>query len=118
MPTEVRHRMETGQPFPVVRLSGVLDLDTVTEISSALGTGLADQPQALVIDVADLEVTDPAALALVTDVVQGAASWPASALVIYAPAASAAPRGMGAAWPKVLEMSATRLPAASPASWT
>lgn len=90
MPTEVRHRMETGQPFPVVRLSGVLDLDTVTEISSALGTGLADQPQALVIDVADLEVTDPAALALVTDVVQGAASWPASALVIYAPAASAA----------------------------
>jgi len=103
MPTEVRHRMETGQPFPVVRLSGVLDLDTVAQVSSALRTGLADQPQALVIDVSDLEVTDPAALAGIIDVVHTSADWPATTLVICAPTAVAAqwqPTGLPV-WPSL-----------------
>jgi len=103
MPTEVRHRMETGQPFPVVRLSGVLDLDTVAQVSSALRTGLAHQPQALVIDVSDLEVTDPAALAGIVDVVHASADWPATTLVICAPTAVAAqwqPTGLPV-WPSL-----------------
>lgn len=103
MPTEVRHRMETGQPFPVVRLSGVLDLDTVPQVSSALRTGLADQPSALVIDVSDLEVTDPAALTAFTEVLHACADWPASALALYAPTTAAAqwqPTGLPV-WPSL-----------------
>ncbi|MDP9820131.1 ATP-binding protein [Spirilliplanes yamanashiensis] len=90
MPTEVRHRMETGQPFPVVRLFGVLDGGTVAEVSSALRTPLADQPPALVLDVSDLEVTDPEALAAVTRLVVDSADWPASRLVMCARPALAA----------------------------
>ena len=90
MPTEVRHRMETGQPFPVVRLSGVLDGATVADVSTALRTSLAEQPSALVVDVSDLEVTDPDALAIITQVVLDSADWPASRLVMCAPPALAA----------------------------
>jgi anti-anti-sigma regulatory factor len=103
MPTEVRHRMETGQPFPVVRLSGVLDLDTGPHVSSVLRTGLAEQPPALVIDVSDLQVTDPDALAMITEVVQASADWPASTMVICAPTSAAAqwkPTGLPV-WPSL-----------------
>jgi hypothetical protein len=85
MPTEVRHRMETGQPLPVVRLFGVLDLDTLGERQAALWAGLDDQSGPLVLDLSGLTVGDPKALAEFTHAVRRAADWPAIDLVIYAP---------------------------------
>jgi hypothetical protein len=46
MPSEVRHLVDHGQAYPVVRLTGVLDSDTGTAVRSALIDVLAGQPEA------------------------------------------------------------------------
>jgi anti-sigma regulatory factor (Ser/Thr protein kinase) len=86
MPTEVRHLIDPAQPYPVVRLFGVLDAGTAAHVRSVLLEGLAQQPQALIVDVCDLSVTDPAAVLVLRDVAEETAEWPAADLVLCAPA--------------------------------
>ncbi len=85
MPTEVRHRMETGQPLPVVRLTGVLDLDTLGSRRQALYAGLDTQPGPLVLDLSALQVDDPVALERFIHAIRQTTDWPAIDLVICAP---------------------------------
>ena len=59
MPSEVRHLVDGGQPYPVVRLTGVLDAATAPEVRSALLDVLAGQPEAVVVDVRELAVGRP-----------------------------------------------------------
>jgi anti-anti-sigma regulatory factor/anti-sigma regulatory factor (Ser/Thr protein kinase) len=85
MPTEVRHLIDSTQPYPVLRLVGVLDSGTVPHVRSALLTGLAEQPEAIVVDVCDLSVADPAAVLVLRDVADETAEWPAARIVLRAP---------------------------------
>lgn len=85
MPTELRHLFDRGQPYPVVRLVGVLDSGTAPQARSALLDGLAEQPAALLVDVADAAVGDLDAVQVLGDVVRETADWPAAPLAIYAP---------------------------------
>jgi anti-anti-sigma regulatory factor len=84
MPSEVRHLVDTGQPYPVVQLTGMLDRETAPAVRSALLDVLAGQPEALVIDVDGLQVPDPAATAVLRDLARDTADWPGAHLVLCA----------------------------------
>jgi anti-anti-sigma regulatory factor len=95
MPTEVRHLIDGGHAHPVVRLIGVLDADTAVRVRSVLLDGLAQQPEALIVDVVDLSVADPAAVLVLREVAQETAEWPAAQLVLCAPAGEQVWRSAG-----------------------
>jgi hypothetical protein len=84
MPSEVRHQVDGGQTYPVVRLTGVLDAATAPSVRSALLDALAGQPEALVVDVRQLTVSAPAAVTDVAAVARDAAAWPGCRLVLVA----------------------------------
>jgi hypothetical protein len=85
MPTELRHLFDDGQPYPVVRLIGVLDAGTAPGARSAVLDRLAEEPEALLIDVFEVTVAEPAAVAVLSDVAGDTADWPAAHLAICAP---------------------------------
>jgi hypothetical protein len=91
MPSEVGHVVDGGQTFPVVRLTGVLDADTAPVVRSALLEVLAQQPEAVVVDVTDLRAPDPAAAGVLRELARDTADWPAAPLVLCA-------SGGGTAW--------------------
>jgi hypothetical protein len=85
MPTEVRHLIDSAQPYPVVQLFGVLDNETAPHVRSVLLDGLAQQPEALIVDVFDLAVAEPAAVQVMRAVADETAEWPAAHLMLCAP---------------------------------
>jgi anti-anti-sigma regulatory factor len=85
MPSEVQHLVDTGGWYPVIRLTGVLDTDTAQAVRFALVDLLAEQPEAIVIDLSDLQLPDPAAASVLRDVARETADWPAAHLVLCAP---------------------------------
>jgi anti-anti-sigma regulatory factor len=85
MPSEVRHLVDSGQTYPVVRLTGTLDTATAPAVRSMLLGLLAQQPEALVVDVTELRVDDPIAVAVFRDVLRETTDWPAAHLVLCAP---------------------------------
>jgi anti-anti-sigma regulatory factor len=82
MSSEVRHRVDDGRPFPLVRLAGLLDATSVVTVRSVLLDALAGQPEALVVDVSDLEVADPSCVLVLRDVRRETAHWPAARLAL------------------------------------
>jgi anti-anti-sigma regulatory factor len=101
MPSEVRHLVEGGLAYPVVRFSGALDTGSAATVREALFTVLAGQPQAVVVDVAALTVDDPAATAVLTGITRDTADWPAAHLALCAPDDSAWPATGLPCWPTV-----------------
>jgi ABC-type transporter Mla MlaB component len=84
MTSDLAHRVVTGGMYPVLQLSGVLDAQTAPGVRSALLHLLARQPEAVVVDVTDLQVADPAAVAVFKDVARETADWPSAHLVLCA----------------------------------
>ena len=84
MPSKVEHAVDTGGTYPVVRLTGVLDADTAAAVRFAIVGVLASQPEAVVIDVFDLELPDPAAASVLRDLARETADWPGAHLVLCA----------------------------------
>ena len=84
MPSEVRHQVDGGQTYPVFRLTGVLDAATAPSVRSGLLDLLAGQPEAVVVDVRQLTVGDPAAVGILREVARDAADWPDCHLVLTA----------------------------------
>jgi ABC-type transporter Mla MlaB component len=82
MASEVRHLVDRGNSYPLVRLTGVLDAATAPAVRSALLDVLAGQPEAVVVDVAGLRVADPTALDVLREVRRLTADWPAAHLVL------------------------------------
>lgn len=100
MPSEVRHRVDSGLTYPVVRLSGVLDADSAPALRSALLNVLAGQPEALVVDVRELTVGHPGAVAALRDVVKMCAEWPGTPLELCAAGEARPWHGLGLPiWP-------------------
>jgi len=100
MSSEVRHLVDTGATYPVVRFAGVLDSTTAPDVRSAMLDLLAGQPAAVVIDVNDLRVPDVADVAVLRDVARDTADWPAAHLALCASQGAAAWRATGLrVWP-------------------
>jgi hypothetical protein len=82
MSSDVRHLVDRGQRFPLVRLTGVLDDETAGQVRSTLLDVLAGQPEAVVVDVAGLRVPDENALAGLRAVRDETRDWPAARLAL------------------------------------
>jgi hypothetical protein len=96
MPSDVASLVVTGEPYPVIGLAGVLDGPSVR---SALLDVLAQQPEAVVIDVAEVTPA-PDIVAALRDVARDTADWPAAHLVLCGPAEAEAWHATGLpVWP-------------------
>ncbi|MET8151750.1 ATP-binding protein [Actinoplanes sp. NPDC049668] len=82
MTSQLVCRPEQDLPVGILRASGVLDLVTGDALENAVGRCLSAQPEALLIDVSGLEVSEPGALAVLTSVVCRTAEWPAVPIVL------------------------------------
>ncbi|MFI5495650.1 STAS domain-containing protein [Actinoplanes sp. NPDC051859] len=69
----------------VVTISGSLDLATVATVRMRLMKCLAEQPDALLINVPDLEVREPLALAVFATVARQAQRWPGVPVLVCGP---------------------------------
>jgi hypothetical protein len=97
MPSEVRHQVDHGQDYPVIRFSGILDETTAAPVRSALLDVLASQPEAVVVDVTALRIGRPAAVAVLHEVADDTREWPGSHLALCGSPDAAAWRPSG--WP-------------------
>jgi hypothetical protein len=86
----VEHLVDDAEHYPVVRLTGLLDMASAPAVRSALLDVLARQPEAVIVDVSDLRVADRSAPAVLSDVARDTADWPAAHLVLTG-ASDAAP---------------------------
>ena len=82
MPSEVAYLVNTDQPFPVIRLSGALGPPDAAGVRATVLGVLATQPEAAVIDVDAVRLDDPSQARLLAAVVEEAAAWPASRIVV------------------------------------
>jgi hypothetical protein len=102
MPSEVRHQVDRGQTYPLVRLIGVLDVETVPSVRSALLDVLATQPEAVVVDVTGLRVTQPEAVTVLHELLDQTRDWPAAHLALAGPVGNTAWQLSGwPVWPDV-----------------
>jgi anti-anti-sigma regulatory factor len=92
MPSQLVCRPERELPVAMLRVTGVLDLVTGAALHNAARTCLAAQPEAVLIDVTDLEIRDPRGLAVLTEVVDETAEWPAVPIVLCGAGAETASR--------------------------
>ncbi|WIM95714.1 anti-anti-sigma factor [Actinoplanes oblitus] len=93
MPSEVRHLVDRGQSFPLVRLTGVLDAESAGPVRSTLLDVLAGQPEAVVVDVGGLRVPRHETLSVLREVRDATRDWPATRLALCC-----AEDGNGTAW--------------------
>lgn len=83
----MRCAVDTGEPgLPVVRPEGSLTLDTSTELRQTLVKCLADQPEAVVVDLRALAIVDDLAATVFSAVARDAAAWPGVPIVLCADA--------------------------------
>jgi anti-sigma regulatory factor (Ser/Thr protein kinase)/anti-anti-sigma regulatory factor len=83
-------RPELDLPVALLRVSGVLDLETGDALRHAVARSLSVQPEALLVDVSALEIRDPLALRALSDVVCQTAEWPAVPIVLCGAGAATA----------------------------
>ncbi|GAA4263643.1 ATP-binding protein [Dactylosporangium darangshiense] len=92
---DLQARIERRGDATVVRLDGVLDVDSSPSLRSAVLACLAAEPSVIVLDVAALRHRDDVALTVLPALAQHAAAWPGSAMTLAAappPLASALDR--------------------------
>ncbi|MBC8992000.1 MULTISPECIES: ATP-binding protein [Micromonospora] len=90
MVTRIRCEVRDESPVTVVRLAGALDLGTMRAVHEVLDRCLAAQPDALVVDLEEIEVGEPLALSVFAAAARRAADWPAVPMVLAAPCAETA----------------------------
>ncbi|PWU57104.1 ATP-binding protein, partial [Micromonospora globispora] len=90
MSTRISCEVRDESPVTVVRLAGELDLATMRSVHTVLDRCLTAQPDALVVDLADVEVADRLALSVFAAAARRAADWPAVPMVLCAPPQDAA----------------------------
>jgi anti-sigma regulatory factor (Ser/Thr protein kinase) len=84
MPGQLVCRPEQTLPVAVLKVAGVLDLVTGPALRRAVRRCLSTQPEAVLIDVAELDIEGPQALDELTSVVHQNAEWPAVPIVLCA----------------------------------
>ncbi|MFI5958854.1 ATP-binding protein [Cryptosporangium sp. NPDC051539] len=81
----VRWQIDRHNPVTVIRLDGHLRPRSVPGLRAVLLKCLAECPTGLVVDLAELTVSQPVLLAVFPAVLERAASWPAIPVVLAAP---------------------------------
>ncbi|MFR9776890.1 ATP-binding protein [Micromonospora sp. MS34] len=92
MSTRIRCEVRDETPVTVVRLAGALDLGTMRSVDGVLAECLATQPDALVVDLERMRVTEPLALSVFASAARRAADWPAVPMVLCCAAPDTAAR--------------------------
>jgi anti-anti-sigma regulatory factor/anti-sigma regulatory factor (Ser/Thr protein kinase) len=82
--------IDTDLPVAVIRLAGVLDVDTAPEVRLAVATGLAGQPAAVVVDLSGLTGADDVVLTVFSECARAAAAWPGCPVALSCPTAEVA----------------------------
>jgi anti-anti-sigma regulatory factor len=77
-------------PVAELRVAGDLDAVTAPALETAVQRCLAAQPDAVVLDLGDLDVRQPEALSVLPALAQAAAEWPAVPFVLHSPGARTA----------------------------
>ncbi|MET8202582.1 ATP-binding protein [Micromonospora taraxaci] len=90
MSSRITCEVRTTAPVAVVRLAGALHLGTMRSVHRALSDALVDQPEALVVDMAEVSVEDRLALSVFAATARSAEEWPAVPVVLCAPSPIAA----------------------------
>nr|MDT0657453.1 ATP-binding protein [Micromonospora sp. DSM 115978] len=90
MPSRLECQVEDDSPVTVVRLRGSLDLTTTRPVHATLQRCLAEQPDALVVDLATVRVEERLALSVFAAVARQAAVWPDVPVVVCGPPDEAA----------------------------
>ncbi|WP_030490962.1 ATP-binding protein [Micromonospora chokoriensis] len=90
MSSRIFCEVRSTAPVAVVRLTGALDLATMRSVHQALNSTLVDQPEALVVDMAEVDVQDRLALSVFAATARRAEEWPAVPVVLCAPSPVAA----------------------------
>lgn len=83
MPDQLTCAVDPGHPVASVRLTGKLGLASATVLRSTLHKVLADQPVAVLIDVAGLAIDDDLAVLAFSVAARRATVWPGSVLLLY-----------------------------------
>ncbi|WP_247684979.1 ATP-binding protein [Micromonospora sp. C31] len=96
MATDARCQVEADEASGVLRVTGVLDHSGATTVRDGLLTRLCGRPGAVVADLTDLRVADPAARDVFAEVRREVRHWPAADLLLCDP--SGAVEGVPA-WP-------------------
>lgn len=97
MSSQLVCRPEQDLPIGILRVSGVLDRLTGGALRHAVARCMSAQPEALLIDVAALDITVPSALTPLGTMIDTTAQWPATPIVLYGARPSTA--RMIAEWP-------------------
>ena len=82
MPSQLVCRPEQDLPVAVLKVAGVLDDVTGAALHSAVLECLAAQPEAVLIDVRELRIDDPGALAVLAEAADETAEWPGVPIVL------------------------------------
>src|SRR4051794_3073741 len=106
MPSQLVCRPEQDPPIAVLKVSGSLDLFTSDALEQAVRRSLANQPSALLLDIAGLRIGDPLGLAALGAVACQALEWPAVPIVLCG-ADDKTARTI-AAWPECADLDVAR----------
>jgi hypothetical protein len=82
MVSEVRHVVDRGQAYPVVRLTGVLDAVSAPLVRPAIRSLLGSQPEAIVVDVREVTLDRPDAAEVLSELAREAAEWPCARIAV------------------------------------
>jgi anti-sigma regulatory factor (Ser/Thr protein kinase) len=85
MPATLECLVDRRTPYTLVRLIGALDVAGATRARAALLKVLAEQPDAVVVDMAGIERCLPSALSIFRAVARKAARWPSVPILLAAP---------------------------------
>jgi anti-anti-sigma factor len=78
-------KLDTSVPTAaVLRLDGQLDFASAVTVRTALHKALAEQPNAIVVDLSDLVVLDDITLTVFTAFTRAAAEWPGCPVLLTA----------------------------------
>jgi anti-anti-sigma regulatory factor/anti-sigma regulatory factor (Ser/Thr protein kinase) len=78
-------QVEREHPEALVRVSGVLDLNSSTTLRQTLLKCLASEPRAVIVDLSEARITDDLALTLFPSIDRHAAAWPGCDVILAAP---------------------------------
>ncbi|MEU7613385.1 STAS domain-containing protein [Micromonospora sp. NPDC049204] len=90
MSSRITCDVRTTAPVAVVRLSGALDLGTMRSVHQALNGALVEETEALVVDMAEVDVRDRLALSVFVATARRAQEWPSVPVVLCSPTPVAA----------------------------
>lgn len=82
VPSQLICRPEQDLPVAVLTVMGALDLFTSDALGQAVRNCLSHQPEAVLLDIAGLQVRDPRGLVALSSVVDQTADWPAVPIVL------------------------------------